>query len=133
MENPFQQHGAFSWAELLVDDAQTAIDYYTKVIGWEIESVPMPGTESGQQYHIIKAGGSPVAGIMERTAEFQDAPIGWGSYITVDDVDACAEKAIAAGGKVLYPPMDVPNVGRMCVMLDPCGAVVSVIKYVEQM
>ncbi|GAB6260644.1 VOC family protein [Photobacterium sp. CCB-ST2H9] len=133
MENPFKHQGAFSWAELVVDDAQKAIEYYTKVIGWKIESVPMPGAEEGRLYHIIKAGDDPVGGIMERTAECQDAQIGWWSYITVDDVDACLAKAEAAGGKAMYPPMDVPNVGRMCAIMDPCGAVVSVIQYVNDM
>ena len=33
------------------------------------------------------------------------------------------------GGQVLMPPMDIPTVGRMAVLKDPLGAVISAITY----
>jgi len=33
------------------------------------------------------------------------------------------------GAKVLMAPLDVPNVGRFCMIQDPQGAVISVIIY----
>ena len=50
----------------------------------------------------------------------------------VDDVDETLAKAEAAGGKALYPPMDVPGVGRMCALTDKGGAVVSIITYEDK-
>jgi predicted enzyme related to lactoylglutathione lyase len=35
----------------------------------------------------------------------------------------------ALGGKILNPPMDIPNVGRFAVAADPQGAMFSVIKF----
>ena len=62
MNKAFKQHGAFSWAELLVDDVESAIGFYTDVIGWEIEEMDMPQGK----YYVLKAGGEPVGGIIKR-------------------------------------------------------------------
>ena len=68
-----------------------------------------------------------VAGILETTPEMGDFPPSWDVYFASDDVDATAEKAVAAGGKVLREPFDIPGVGRMSVLQDPHGAVFEVI------
>ena len=125
MNQAFKQHGAFSWSELLVDDADSAISFYTDVIGWEVETMEMPQGS----YHVVKAGGEPVGGIMKKPEGFEQMPNFWGTYITVDDVDKTLAKAEAAGGKAAYPPMDVPGVGRMCAIIDKSGAMVSIITY----
>ncbi|MEH6473032.1 MAG: VOC family protein [Halopseudomonas sp.] len=126
MDPSFTQHGAFSWSELMTDDVEAAKTYYQTVIGWEIEEKDM----GGMTYNVVKADGQPVGGIMGKPPGAEQIPNHWGTYITVDDVDKTLAKAEAAGGKALYPPMDVPTVGRMCAILDPTGAVVSVITYV---
>ena len=125
MNDSFKKHGAFSWSELLVDDVDLAIRFYTNVIGWEIEEMPMPEGI----YYIVKSDGEPVGGIMKKPEGVEQMPDYWGTYITVDDVDDTLAKVEAAGGKAVYPPMDVPGVGRMCAILDTCGAMVSIITY----
>jgi predicted enzyme related to lactoylglutathione lyase len=47
----------------------------------------------------------------------------------VADADQSAGRCAALGGNVLVPPMDIPTVGRMAVLQDPQGAVISVIAY----
>lgn len=54
----------------------------------------------------------------------------WGTYITVDDVDATVAKA-ELGGKVLMPPMDVLSVGKFALIQDPQGATFCAITYVS--
>ncbi|MEW8525914.1 MAG: VOC family protein [Candidatus Thiodiazotropha endolucinida] len=127
MNDAFKQHGAFSWSELLVDDVDSAIGFYTDVIGWEIEEMEMPQGK----YYVLKAGGEPVGGIMKKPEGAGNIPDFWGTYITVNDVDATLKKVEEAGGKAVYPPMDVPGVGRMCAIIDRSGAMVSVITYEE--
>jgi uncharacterized protein len=56
-------------------------------------------------------------------------PSCWGTYVTVEDVDATAHLAIELGGKVLVEPMTISNVGRFALIQDPQGAVISVISY----
>lgn len=126
MNDAFKQHGAFSWSELLVDDVDSAISFYTDVIGWEIEEMDMPQGK----YYVVKSNGEPVGGIMKKPEE-SEMPHFWGTYITVDDVDVTLKKVVEAGGKAVYPPMDVPGVGRICAITDSNGAMVSIITYEE--
>ncbi len=127
MNDASKQHGAFSWSELLTSNVDQALDFYCQVIGWEVEKMDMPNGA----YYVLKTDGNPVGGVMQKTEEMGDMPDSWGSYITVDDVDETVDKAVAAGANVLYPAMDIPEVGRMCAFMDPGGAMISVIKYEE--
>jgi hypothetical protein len=49
----------------------------------------------------------------------------WLPYIAVEDVDATAERVKELGGTIQAPPMDIPNVGRFTVTLDPTGAPIA--------
>src|SRR2546422_834981 len=55
----------------------------------------------------------------------QDVPSHWMIYIAVESADASAGRAAQLGGKVLAPPFDVFDVGRMAVVQDPTGSVFS--------
>ncbi len=46
----------------------------------------------------------------------------WSSFISVDNVDEIAKKAIALGANELVPPMDVADEGRFYGITDPTGA-----------
>jgi predicted enzyme related to lactoylglutathione lyase len=81
------------------------------------------------KYYVLKTNGVPVGDIMAKPKGCEHIPDHWGTYITVNDVDKTLQKAEAAGGKAVYPPMDVPGVGRMCAISDRSGAVVSIITY----
>src|SRR5258708_17904013 len=54
-----------------------------------------------------------------------EAPTAWSVYIGTDDADDLAKKVQAAGGKVVAPPFDVGDQGRMAVFQDPTGAFIS--------
>lgn len=128
MSDAFQTHGAFSWCELQTNDVERAKAFYTEVIGWETEEMDMPVGK----YTVLKAGGQPVGGIMKTPAEAGDAPPQWGTFVTVDDVDARTEKARAAGANIMMPPMDIPGVGRFSVLQDPTGASIALITYEQR-
>ena len=55
----------------------------------------------------------------------QGMPPLWNTYIAVDDVDATAGRAAAAGGRTLMDPFDVMDAGRMAWVIDPSGAAVG--------
>ena len=50
-------------------------------------------------------------------------PPHWNLYVTVASVDEAAKRAEGLGAKVLVPPFDVMDAGRMAVVQDPTGAV----------
>jgi len=125
MNEPFKQHGAFSWCELMTSDVEAAKTFYSKLFGWDTEDMSMPG----MTYTVVKTGGNGIGGIMTMPKEAQGIPPAWGTYVTVDDVDATAKTAGQLGAKLLVPPTDIPDVGRFCVIQDPQGAVISAITY----
>ncbi|HZW24394.1 MAG TPA: VOC family protein [Gallionella sp.] len=125
MNEPFKQHGAFSWCELMTPDVEAAKTFYTKLFGWNTEEMSMPG----MIYTVVKAGGNGIGGIMATPQEAKATPPAWGVYVTVDDIDATAKTAGQLGARLLVPPTDIPDVGRFCVIQDPQGATISAITY----
>lgn len=121
----YKTHGAFSWSELTTSDPAAAAKFYGALFGWTVQNMDM-GTGP---YHVAKVGETSVAGIMSPPPGAPGMPPAWGCYVTVDDVDATLAKAESLGGRTLMPPMVVPGVGRMAVLQDPQGAVLSVITY----
>lgn len=121
----YKTHGAFSWSELTTSDPAAAAAFYGQLFGWTSQDM---GDEMGG-YRVVKVGDTSVAGISGPMPGSPDVPPHWGCYVTVDDTDSVAARCQQLGGKVLVPPMDVPTVGRMAVLQDPQGAVISVMQY----
>ncbi len=121
--------GKFSWNELMTTDVDGAKAFYGALFGWEFiehEAAAMP-------YSMAKKGDAMVAGIMPKPDTVPAfIPPHWGGYVTVENVDQSSAKAEELGGKVLFPPTDIPEVGRFSVIQDPQGAVVSIITYVSR-
>ena len=120
------KHGDFIWYELMTSDADGAREFYSAVVDWNIEG------KSGapMDYRMISAADGPVAGLMPLTDEMQSggARPCWAGYILVDDVDASAEAATAAGGAIHMPPWDIPGIGRMAYIADPQGVTFYIMK-----
>lgn len=116
-------HGTIWWSELMTRDAAAALKYYGALCGWTWERMGMG--ESG--YHVANAHGKPVAGVMDISGMpgMEAAPVGWFTYIAVDDVDAAARATETGGGKVLRQPFEVPGIGRIAILQDPSGAAVG--------
>jgi predicted enzyme related to lactoylglutathione lyase len=125
MNDSFKQHGAFSWCELMNTDTAAAKRFYGHLFGWSLEDKDM----GEMTYTIVSAGGQQIGGMMKAPPQCRDMPPCWGTYVTVNDVDAVAKKAADLGGKVLVLPQDIPMVGRFTVIQDPQGAVISAITY----
>ena len=125
MDKKLLKHGMFSWFELITTDVAGAKKFYKSLFGWKTTDMKMPG----MKYTVAAVGKDEVAGMMPVPPKAKKMPPHWGVYVTVDDVDATAKKAVKLGGKILMPPTDIPGVGRFCVFQDPQGAVLSVITY----
>jgi uncharacterized protein len=110
--------GRFVWHDQMSDDPAAASRFYGDLLGWEIE-IWKPGE---MDYPMIKVGGQTHGGFGPAQG---GAPSHWLGHVLVDDTDAAAARAEGAGGKIVAPAMDIPEVGRMVVMADPQGAIVS--------
>ena len=117
-------HSTFSWADCSSTDAAVGKTFYSELMGWTTEDIPMG---DGTFYTFFKKDGETVAAIspMPQAMKDQGMYSVWNSYITVDDVDVMHAKAKEHGGTVMGEPIDVFDNGRMLVLQDPTGAVVS--------
>jgi predicted enzyme related to lactoylglutathione lyase len=116
-------HGTFSWADLMSTDQASAHKFYVDLMGWGTEDAPMG---EGLVYTSFQQDGHNVGAVSPMPQQMLDqgVPSHWQNYITVDDVDALEAKVTELGGKVIAPPFDVFDNGRMMTIQDPTGGVV---------
>ncbi len=119
----------FIWHELDTSDPKKSGHFFNKLFGWTLKEV-----DAGEfgTYTIFQKDGEDLAGIMNPTSESPTKKSQWQTYIAVDDVDACAQLTIELGGKVLVPPHDVPAFGRVCLIAEPTGATIPLVKPIKQ-
>ncbi len=115
--------GTFCWAELMTSDVATSRTFYEAVLGVTVKT----SDDGSMEYYELQAGDTSVAGMMPKPAEMPaEVPSYWGVYFQVTDTDATIAKVGELGGGTLAGPMDVPP-GRFATLVDPLGAVFSVI------
>lgn len=117
--------GSFTWVELATTDQNAAKNFYGSLFGWQAEDSPMG---PGQVYTTFKLQGKSAAAgyTLQQEQAARGVPPHWMVYVGVTNADATAARAAELGGKVPMPPFDVFTYGRMAVLQDPTGAVISV-------
>ena len=128
------QHGSFCWTEIASNDADKCQAFYEAVFGWSIKSGDASNTGVGYS-EFSTDGGAPVGGIYQINPDWfggNPPPPHFMIYVAVDDVDENAKLAEELGGKIHKGPMDIPNVGRMCIIEDPTGAMFSTFRMKNQ-
>lgn len=117
--------GTFTWPELATSDQKAGVAFYKALFGWDVNEQPIGPTEV---YSMFQMRGKPVgAASTQQPQERQmGVPPHWNSYVTVANVDESAKKAESLGAKLLMPPFDVMDAGRMAVLQDPTGAVFEI-------
>lgn len=109
--------GAPCWLELYASDREAATAFYAELFGLDFSE---PDPELGGYFNASKDGRA-VAGGMTNDGSM-GAPDGWSVSLAVDDLDRAAAAAEAGGGSVAVPPMDVMDLGRAAMLVDPGGA-----------
>jgi len=114
--------GSFCWIELATSDQPAAKTFYSTLFGWTPNDFPMGPDEV---YTIFRLEGRDAAAgcTMRPEQRARGVPPHWMLYIETGDVDSTADRAGKLGAKVLMPPLDVMDVGRMAIIQDPTGAV----------
>ncbi len=110
--------GQFIWRELLTPEPAASKAFYAQLFGWSFDDRPVPGMGT---YTVLLNGAREVGGLMKHPRGLPEAC--WGGYADIDDVDAATARALAAGGQLCVPLMDIPEVGRVSGLCDPGGAI----------
>src|SRR4051795_4987047 len=105
------QPGVPCWVTALQPDCHAGADFYSRVFGWDCEFA--------DGFFTARLRGRPVAAVAPQS-QGGGRPE-WITNVSSDDPDAAAERARAAGGRVLAEPFDVTG-GRLTVIADPAGA-----------
>jgi len=114
--------GTVSWVDLQTPDLDKARRFYGELLGWSFIGGDDPNTHF---YTTAQIRGRNVAGIAKLASE-TPMPPAWTVYLATDNADDAARRTKDAGGKVLMPPMDVMEHGRMAIFTDPTGAAFGV-------
>ncbi len=111
--------GKVVWRDLLTPDMEASRAFYSGMFGWAFESV-------GPGYDLIRHNGRLIAGMAD--LDTPGAVSHWIPQVSVQDVDATAAAAVAAGGRQHLAPFDVPGRGRVALLADPWGAAFGVVR-----
>ncbi len=122
------EQGAWTWNNLMTRDLEGAKDFYGKVFGWTAihhEEAPpdvLMWQVEGQRWP------EGIAGLMEVGEDLPaEMPAHWQVYFIVENADQAIERSTSAGAKLGFGPIDIP-VGRLATLVDPQGAVVSIME-----
>lgn len=122
MELTTNPPGNFGWADLATTDSDATKKFYTEILGWTYNDIPMG---DGQAYSMCLVNGKEVGALHGMT---NGQPPHWNTYVVVESADASAAKAKELGGNILMEPFDVFDQVRLAVIMDPTGAVFSIMQ-----
>lgn len=119
MEFDSFEPGVPCWADVVCPDLDASATFYSELFGW----VAPEGAGEFGGYRTARLRDRAIAGL---APQMGDGPVVWSTYIATADADATTAAVSAAGGTVMYPPMDVGELGRMAILVDPTGSVFGV-------
>lgn len=109
--------GRCAWNELMGEDQQAALDFYTGLFGW---SLPEPMDMGGMGSYQFVAHDDVTMGAIMRKPE-QVPASAWTHYFRVADIGAAKAAAEQAGATILVGPMEVPGGDWIIQGTDPQG------------
>jgi hypothetical protein len=114
--------GSVAYTELTAPNLDDALAFYKDLIGWTLKSHDMGELkyvkmfyDDSDMHHGAMA--PPPEANLDRNV--------WVAYVQVPDCDATAALVTELGGTICVPPMDIPNVGRFTVFMDPNGGTIA--------
>ncbi|MGW1893778.1 VOC family protein [Streptomyces sp. NPDC002004] len=123
-------------AHIMLDGAASAIGFYTEAFG-AVQHVRIDGPDGRIVHAEIGIQGSTLMlGDAEGPHFSAPTTVGGttvGLHVFVDDVDALARQAVAAGAELLQPPADQFHGDRTAILRDPFGHVWIFLTHLEDL
>jgi uncharacterized protein len=116
--NAGSMSGPVAWHELTAEDPEAALRFYKDIFGWDVLGTHAMGGEVGT-YHLFGIGSTQMGGAFKRAAESTRPR--WLLYVHVPGVTAAVASVLAAGGKVLSGPHQVPGGNWVAQVVDSHG------------
>ena len=119
-------------AQLAIDGAQKAIDFYKAAFGAEV--VDSAKDPSGQKvWHAALRVGDSMLFVNDVFPEMGGTPSHSNLWVYVPDVDASFKRAVDAGAKPTMPPADMFWGDRFATLVDPFGHHWSIATHVRDL
>ncbi len=107
--------------EISVSNREKSTDFYAKLFDWKTNVAP------GFDYSLVEpAGPGYIGGGIGPVQPGQKPFVTF--YVSVDDLQACLNKAEKLGGKTILPPTPIPGVGACALFADLDGNVIGLFK-----
>ena len=119
--------------EMPAEDTKRMTDFYTKAFGWDTQVM---GDEMGN-YVVVTTSENDDIGIPKMAGTInggfylvkKDDPPHYPSVvIAVEDIDESIKKVLAAGGKIIGEPVEIPTIGMYVSFIDTEGNRVSILQ-----
>ncbi|MGE5594478.1 MAG: VOC family protein [Hyphomicrobiales bacterium] len=107
--------------EIMAPNAEKARQFYGELFGWQMQVLP----PEMDYTHVKQEPGGIGGGIGEDAGRPGQRVI---VYVQVDDPQAYLDRAVAMGGRVLQPVMEIPGVVTTAQFADPRGIIVGLVK-----
>jgi predicted enzyme related to lactoylglutathione lyase len=111
--------GSMWWVELATADRAAARPFYTNLFGWTFGETLKYGGPG--PYTIFKAGDVSAGGAFQYEPDWGLTPC-WQLIFAIDDYDAALRRAEALGAEPGFN-REVPETGRLSVIVDPSDAI----------
>lgn len=107
--------------EIMGKDAVKLQKFYAELFGWKVgDAMPDMGF-----YGLVDGESSGLAGGI---GQEEDGSTRVTVYVQVPDLQATLDQAVAKGGKVVMPPMEIPGIVTLAQFADPDGNVIGLLK-----
>jgi predicted enzyme related to lactoylglutathione lyase len=131
-ESPTGQRlpGKIIWRDLLTNDPAASQRFYGELFGWEFEGVgEASNLRSNSAYTLIRHNGKLIGGMVDTLALNGRADISqWVVLMAVEDLDTRVEAVTSNGGKIVTPPTDLQDRGRLALVRDAEGALLGLLE-----
>ncbi|MFD5234504.1 VOC family protein [Streptomyces qaidamensis] len=113
----------FCWMDLKTRDPAGTATLLSKTLGWRFAVDEKDWRKATQ----ISVDGQPIGGVSDLASPVYppETPAHIAYYLAVDDIDRRVEAATARGARLVVPPFDAGDQGRLATLIDPEGAAFS--------
>lgn len=110
--------GTMGFTELSTNDSAATRQFLEKTFRWKFEEIPMP---NGKYFSYRSADGNTL-GI--RQAQQSEGPSSM-NYVRVEDLKLAEARIRGAGGEIVLPRTDIPNMGSFFWFKIPSGPMMA--------
>jgi uncharacterized protein len=107
--------GTPCWIDYGAADLEATKTFYADLLGWQYTG----GEPEFGGYLTATRNGEQAAGLGPQ--QDPDDPPRWTTYFATSDIGRHVQRITDAGGRVLFPPMEVGPMGTMAIAADPQG------------